>query len=230
MSLPELVYCASGNKRFAQIAIDAGFKYGAQLPGTVYTDVAPLWFADQNWKKPQRDSYMAALEKHRPVQATVLDLEFDSQLAEVLDWAEEAAQYVERVVIIPKAFGIIDKLPKRIGGKDVILGYSVPTKYAGTGVPIWEFGNWPIHLLGGSPQAQMNLCRYLNVVSTDGNYAMKMAVMHCQFWVPGTARYAQNKFWPTIAEANNGVKEIKDAVYKAFEMSCHNIMKAWMAL
>lgn len=224
---PVLIYCADGNARLAQIAIDAGFKYGAQLPNTVYH---PVWFADQNWKAPNRTAYMAALAEHRPAMATVLDLEREEQLGEVLGWAEEAAQFVERVLIIPKVFSIIPRLPQRIGGTDVILAYSVPTKFSGTQVPVWEFGRWPVHLLGGSPQAQMRLTRYLNVVTCDGNYACKMATKYCQFWVPGTARYASNRWWPTLREANGGTKwDGDDAPYEAFCRSCENIMAAWRA-
>ena len=224
----DLIYCASGNKRFAQIATDAGFLYGAQLPGTVYTEVAPLWFADQNWKKPNLDLYMVHLEKNRPTQATVLDLEREEQFDEVMDWAEEITQYVKRVVIIPKVFGIIPRIPKTINGADVILGYSVPTRYAGTEVPVWEFKRRPVHLLGGSPQSQMKLMQYLNVVSADGNYAMKMATRHCQFWEQGTARYALNRWWPTLRESNGGVNwDGEDAPHEAFRRSCENIMKSW---
>lgn len=228
MAIPALIYSAGGNRRFMRIAVDAGFLYGAQLPDTIYPDISPLWFADQNWKKPDRAAYMARLAEHRPMQATVLDLEREDQLGEVLEWAEEAAQYVERVVIIPKAFGIIEWIPDRVGGADVVLGYSVPTRYAGTPVPVWEFGSRPVHLLGGSPQAQMQLTRYLNASSADGNYAMKMATRHCQFWVPGTARYASNRWWPTVREANGGVRvDGDDLVYEAFRRSCQNIMAAW---
>ena len=76
----ELIYCAAGNRRFAEIATSHGFRYGAQLPGTVYTDVAPLYFADQDWKEPNRDKYMSALAQHRPHMATVLDWEREEQL------------------------------------------------------------------------------------------------------------------------------------------------------
>ena len=230
MPCPELIYCAGGNPRFVRIAVDAGFRYGARLPDTVYTDIAPLWFADQDWKKPNRQAYMVRLAEHRPTQATVLDLEREDQLPEVLDWAEEAAQFVERVVIIPKAFGIIVHIPAQIAGADVVLGYSVPTRYAGTEVPVWEFGARPVHLLGGSPHAQMRLCHYLNVMSADGNYAMKMATRHCQFWAPGTARYASNRWWPTLREANKGINwDGDDAPYEAFQRSCENIIVAWRA-
>jgi hypothetical protein len=166
----ELIYCADGNRRFAQIAIDHGYLYGAQLPKTVYF---PPFFADQCWKKPNRAAYMAALAQHRPHMASVLDLERADQLDEVLSWAEEAAQYVQCVMLIPKVFGIIPRLPRRIGGADVRLGYSVPTKFGGTELPVWEFAGWPVHLLGGSPNAQMELAHYMAVESADGNMAME---------------------------------------------------------
>lgn len=206
----EIIYCAGGNRRFADIAIAAGFLYGSQLPETVYH---PLHFADQNWKKPDRGRYMDALAQHKPHMATVLDLERHDQLDEVLSWAEEAAQYVQTVVIIPKAFEIIAELPRRIGGADVRLGYSVPTSYGGTSVPVWEFVGWPVHLLGGNPQKQMALTHYLNVHSVDGNAAQRAAVGWCMTWQGGV--------W--IKEKFRG----DDAMYVAFERSCRNIMAAW---
>lgn len=219
----ELVYCASGNKRFAEIAIRHGFLYGAQVPATVYFDP---WFCDQDWKAPNRERYMTALRQHKPHMASVLDLEQPEQFDEVLGWAEEAAQWVEVVMIIPKVFGIVERLPRAVGGKPIRLGYSVPTKFGGTELPCWEFGDWPVHLLGGSPNMQMKLLSYFNVVSIDGNYAHKMATKYCQFWVPGTARYARNRWWPTLKEAN-GERMDNDAPYEAFDRSCRNIMAAW---
>ena len=228
MGAPPLIYCASGNPRFTQIATDAGWLYGAQLPGTVYTHIAPLFFVDQNWKIPQREIYMDKLKEHHPPQATVLDLEHTAQLSEVLEWAEEAAQFVQRVVIIPKVFGIIPHIPARIGGADVVLGYSVPTKYAGTQVPVWEFARRPVHLLGGSPQRQISLRYYLNVISADGSYASKMATRYCQFWTPGNA-LAKDRYWPRLIEANGVLWNDggRDAPYEAFRRSCANIMAAW---
>jgi len=225
MPVPTLIYCAGGNKRFAQIAIEAGFRYGSQLPATVYH---PVFFADQDWQNPNRAQYMAALEEHRPVLATVLDLEEATQLPEVLSWAEEAAQYVERVVIIPKAHGIIAELPRRIGGADIILGYSVATKYAGTGVAVWEFAGWPVHLLGGSPHKQMELCHYLGVTSVDGNMHNKMAIRFCAVYCANSAVHKRGH-WPMLQEMDEGRWE-KDAPYEAFRRSCKNIRQAWFKL
>lgn len=228
MAVPTLIYCADGNARFAQIAIDAGFRYGARLPARGLHH--PIYFADQDWKNPNRERYMAELEQHRPILASVLDLEGEGQLSEVLAWAEDAARFVERVMIVPKAHGIIERLPQRIGNAAVVLGYSVPTRYAGTEVAVWEFAGWPVHLLGGSPHAQMRLAHYMNVVSVDGNMHNLMAVRYCQFWAPGTARYASNRWWPTLREANSGERvEDIDLPYIAFARSCKNIVNAWSA-
>ncbi len=204
--------------------------YGAQLPGTVYFRPE---FADQDWKKPNRTAYMAALAQHRPRMATVLDWERDEQLPEVLEWAEEAAQYVEIVILIPKVQSGIPRLPRRIGGASVRLGYSVPTAYGGTELPLWEFAGWPVHLLGGSPHRQLHVAHYLDAVSADGNYIQKQAVSG-RFWTNGNANYAKNRHFPTLPEADGRAwgdgSGSSDVPYEAFRRSCVNILAAWRAL
>jgi hypothetical protein len=229
--VPILIYCASKNRRFDDIAVAAGFKIGAQVPCTVYHD---LYFCDQNWKAPDRERYMVALEEHKPTMASVIDWERAEQLSDVLSWAEEAAQYVkEWVMIIPKVASWenpIGRLPRRIGGKSVVLGYSVPTSHGGTDVPLYQFSGWPIHLLGGSPHAQMWYARRFrpiaDVVSVDGNMTNKLATRRGQFWENGTAHYARDRYWPKLSEAGwTG----KDAPLEAFRRSCENIAGAWGA-
>ena len=224
VATPTLIYCGGGNPRFWKIATDAGFRYGAQLPDTVY---GPLYFADQDWHEPNRAAYMAALAQHRPTMATVLDWEREEQLCEVLDWAEEAAQYVERVVIIPKVIGGIASIPHRVGNCDIVLGYSVPTAYAGTPLPLWSFAEWPVHLLGGSPHKQRDVYLHLRpmaeVVSVDGNMHNKMATTRCAFWreQPGSKGR-----WVSLQEAD-GDKWGQDAPDEAFRRSCRNIAAMW---
>lgn len=219
MATPALIFCAGGNKRYAEIAIEAGYKYGAQLPNTVYF---PPYFADQDWKKPNRAAYMQELAKHKPFMASVLDWEKEDQLPEVLSWAEEAAQYVRVVMLIPKVQGGIKRLPWMIGGAEVRLGYSVPTKYGGTELFLSEFEGRPVHLLGGSPQKQMDLTNYLNVVSVDGNMQCKMA-QACRFW---RKRKGVKGHWLTLSEVGDG-NWGKDSNYEAFKRSCENIIAAW---
>lgn len=221
----QLIYCAGKNKRFADIALAAGFRLGAQVPCTVYHD---LYFCDQDWKRPNRTAYMRALQEHRPTMATVLDWEEEGQLSEVLSWAEEAAQWAQQVLIVPKVQGGIDRLPRRVGGVPVVLAFSVPTKFGGTSLPLWDFAGWPIHLLGGSPHGQMKYAAHLNsiaeVISADGNMANKMA-HRCRFW-SGKPGGAKGDRWWSLADIGLGeFGEGSNA--EAFRRSCENIMRAW---
>jgi hypothetical protein len=239
-NVPELIYCARGNKTFTDVAITAGFLPGAQLPGTIYHHPH---FVDQDWTAYQaalkvsaeaarklRDGYIAAVAQTRPVMASVLDYERADQLGEVLEWAEEIAPFVERVMLIPKVSGDIPALPRIIGGKQIVFGYSVPTSHGGTDLMLWEFTGVPVHLLGGSPHRQMFLYRNYfrdNCVSVDGNMHMKMATKRGQFWEPGTAQYARDHYWPKLSEAG---WHDTGAPLEAFRRSCVNIAAAWRAL
>lgn len=227
----EMIYCAAGNRRFPEIAMKYGFLYGAQLPNTIYH--AP-YFVDQDWHNPNREKYMAALAQWRPALASVLDWEHEEQRAEVFAWAEEAAQYVsEAVIIIPKVIGSIPQIPETIGGKKVRLGYptvlkktGAPSKFAGKPVPTWEYERREVHLLGGSPQTQLKVSRYLNVASVDGNYAQGRATQHVQYFANGVARHTKNRYFPKLNESKLGFID-HDAPYVAFEMSCFNIAAMW---
>lgn len=203
-----LIFCQGGNRRFMDIAVNAGYWPGTQYPKKVY--VAPH-FMDQDWKCPDRQRYMAGLAQYRPTMATVLDWERHDQLPEVLDWAAEAAQYVQQVVIIPKVHGGIDRLPRAIGTAEIVLGYSVPTKFGGTDTQIAEFQEWPVHLLGGSPHRQMQIAHYVTAISADGSMPSTMA---CR------AKYWDSGRWVPIEHGS-------DAPYRAFAQSCRNIMAAW---
>jgi GNAT superfamily N-acetyltransferase len=159
--------------------------------------------------------------------ATVLDWEREDQLPEVLRWAEAAAEYVaETIILIPKVMGGIDRLPRQIGGREVRLGYSVPTKFGATGIPAWEFAGWPVHLLGGSPHRQHDLTRYMDVRSVDGNYAMKLAQRNAQVYSSIRLPGAHVQRWPSLVEAYQRIEW--DAPAAAWELSCINIRAMWL--
>lgn len=143
-----LIFCADGNPTHQRLARAAGWELGARLPAKGVPP-PPLAFADQDWKKPDRATYMAKLAEAKPDLATVLDWEREEQLPEVLSWAEEAAPYVgTAILIIPKVPGLVPLIPRRVSSKDVWLAYSVPTAYGGSPLCLWEFAGWPVHLLG----------------------------------------------------------------------------------
>ena len=220
----KLIWCADGNVRHSLDAHMAGWLYGARLPAKGLAPL-PLTMADQDWKRPNRGRYMAELQARRPAIATVLDWEEPGQLAEVLSWAEEAAQHVtEAVLVVPKVPGGVPLLPRRIGGVDVWLAYSVPTAYGGSPVPLWELAGWPIHLLGGSPQAQRDCYRYLRLItdvrSADGNMAKKMATRRCCYWTRETTRHGH---WQPLGHAvETGAPD------ECVRRSVVNIIQAWL--
>jgi len=227
MHSPQLIFCYGKSPAFTPIARAAGFRYGAQLPCTTY---APVYFADQDWRRPNRAAYMAALAQHRPAVASVIDWERAGQLEDVLSWAEEAAQYCARVMIIPKVAAWdnpIARLPRRIGGADIVLGYSIPTRHGGTAVPLWQFAGWPTHLLGGSPHAQMRLARRVaaiaEVVSTDGN-------VHClqanagRFW--SSEKNDKGHWWQLRDAGDTRTEGVRE---ECFRRSCANIWESWHA-
>ena len=219
---PTLIFCAAKNKRYVEISINAGFLYGAQLPNKVYY---PPYFVDQDWKNPNLESYVEALKEYQPYMASVMDWERPEQLPEILKWAEAIVPFVEVIMIVPKVQNSISSLKKKICGKSVRLGYSVPTIYGGTALPYSDFIGWPIHLLGGSPHKQMKLTGFLNVVSIDGNMHMKMAEL-CTFW---SRDKGIRGHWIGLNEIGDNDWG-KDAPYEAFRRSCVNIMNAWNIL
>lgn len=173
----DLIYAAD-NRPYSEIALDCGLFVGLQLPNKVHM---PPYFTDQDWNHPVRDRYLDLLRTYRPALATVLDWTRPEQLGEVFEWAETAAEYVDTVIIVPKVHGGVSRIPERIGGKPVRLGYSVPTSYGGTELMLWEFGTRPVHLLGGSHKQHLKLARYLNVKSIDSNYIHRKIKVG-QFW------------------------------------------------
>lgn len=218
----ELIYCAGGNRRYAQIAIDQGWRYGARLPDTVY--FRP-YFVDHNFENPPtRERYMALLAEHQPHLATIWDWQRLEQLDEVMSWAEEAAKYVSgAVIIVPKVEGEVWRVPDRIGGKPIRLGYSVPSRLASTPCQLHEFGDRRVHLLGGSPKKQFKLADVLNVLSADMNYHQKVA-QYTKFWTHNSS-IGRVRNWPTLDEVD-AYYEV-DANYHAFKRSCRNIKAAW---
>lgn len=157
----ELIYCADGNPRFAEIAIQAGFLYGAQLPKKIYFDP---YFVDQDFKRPNFQRYMEAIQRYRPYMASVLDWMRPEQLPEVMGWAESIAPFIKVLMIVPKVRGGIADLPRVIAGRPVRLGYSVPiarriTPEANEVVAFYEcgFGGWELSPADGE-ELQSILC------------------------------------------------------------------------
>ena len=209
MAPPVLVYCAGRGGRFADIAVAAGFVYGCRSD---YKPSHLVGFADLDWKVPDLREHRSFVREHAPTFAVAPDVTDLDDMCWTLRYAETLAQWAERVIIVPKCAGLIPCLPHEPW---LMLGYSVPTKYGGTDLFLSEFDGWPVHLLGGSPNRQLNLAYYLNVVSADGNAATRAAEF-------GTVFNGKTHQWDQGAEPQG-----EDLPYRAFARPCEQIKRAW---
>jgi hypothetical protein len=216
--VPNLIYCDGKNVKFAAIAVEEGYNYGARLPSY---SLLPrrLFFADMDWKDPNETIYLSQVHRLKPTIATVIDIETEATFNTALRWADDISTTVDKVIFIPK-IDVLARLPKQINGKEVLLGYSVPTSYGKTELDISTFMDYRIHLLGGSPHGQMRLfLKYPdNIFSVDGNYHTKMVTEHRRIWTPGSNKEDPNRFWQ-----RDSIND-KEALFRA---SCVNIKEGW---
>lgn len=174
-----------------------------------------MGFADLEWKVPDLRMHRGFVREHAPTFAVAPDVVDLDDLCWTLRYAETLAQWATKVIIVPKARCVMQQLPHEPW---LIVGYSVPTKYGGTDLFLSELHDWPVHLLGGSPNRQLNLAYYLNVVSADGNAATRAAEF-------GTVFNGRTHQWDKGAEPQG-----EDLPYRAFARSCEQIKLAWALL
>jgi hypothetical protein len=148
-------------------------KYG-WLPGARYTNLrdirnAPtVGFLDIDWKNYNFERHLNAAILCRPDITVAQDVFEIEKLPQIIEQANILMKYSQRVIIVPKDIRLANNL-ERIIPADFIIGYSVPTRYGGTEIPLSSFGRREVHLLGGRPDRQRQLANNLNVVSIDTN-------------------------------------------------------------
>lgn len=169
--LPLLFYCADGGRnQYSAIAALEGWHLGLRSDEKVGTTHCAM--VDNHWTGYNHAQHLAMVRHHKPLIATARDIERPEQLPEILDQARELAQYCGRVILIPKCPVPLERR--------YWLGLPIG-KYAGLSDPMW-YTNHFTHLLGGSPNSQAHYAKHLNVVSLDGNYAMRCAKYGKSVW------------------------------------------------
>lgn len=145
-----------------------------------------LMFIDNEWHGYDHAEHVAAVAEFHPKYATTRDVMTKAQcdesgvefltFAQIMEQAEEIAQHCDNVIVIPK-HDVIDKIPETIGGKRVVLGYSVPSSYGQTEILPERFKGRPVHLLGGPWSKQRALLTVLgeDCVSIDNNQILKIS-------------------------------------------------------
>jgi hypothetical protein len=154
--------------RAANLAVRQGW-----LPGARYTNLRDvrrfdrLGFLDIDWRNYNFARHVEAARATRPMLTVGRDIEDIENLERTLDEGRALLDYADGVIIVPKDPRLGEALEELIPA-GFILGYSVPTRYGGTTLPLRAFRR-PVHLLGGRPDVQRRLAQTLPVVSIDCN-------------------------------------------------------------
>lgn len=157
----------------SKVVLGVAAEYG-WLPGARYTNlrdvrqVSQVGFLDIQWKDYSFERHMAATRLVCPKLTVARDVTDIANLSRILDEAEQLLAYASSVIVVPKDPKMSRNLCEIVPEK-FILGYSVPTRYGGTTIPVEAFDGRPVHLLGGRPDHQRRLADQLNVVSVDTN-------------------------------------------------------------
>jgi hypothetical protein len=172
-----LIWCQDGNPASARLAVRDGWWYGFRSDGTHHADeLGPTALLDCHWIDPDWKKHLRVAAEVSPWIAAVPDTMVLDEVQRTIDQGNEIAPHCDKVMVIPKCDGVIERLPREIGGKPVVLGYSIPTAYGGTTVPASDFSGWPVHLLGGNTRRQIECFRSMpGAISADGNLAWRLA-------------------------------------------------------
>lgn len=158
---------------YGRKGLDIALKYG-WFVGARYTNLRTIrglnqiGLIDIDWKNYDFDKHLEALKVHRPYLTVAMDILSRQSLPRILKQADVLSKWSEKVVIVPKDPGLGKNFTQKIP-KHYVLGYSVPSSYGGTTIPLEWFGEREIHLLGGRPDTQFDLASKLNVHSLDSN-------------------------------------------------------------
>jgi len=208
----DIIYCAGGNTRLAQIAIEEGFLYGSRSDDI--RNIRCNGIIDINWKKYNWENHKALVATHRPKYAVAPDIVDCNKINETIDLATSLQNFCSRVIIVPKIHGVISKIPLSF-----VVGISLPSSYAGFIPHFKELIGRDIHLLGGTPGQQRSFWKYysqkgLTITSVDCNSHSKTSDF--------------GSYWNGFKWCKVNSKTI--GKYEVFRMSCQGIIYMWKML
>ena len=211
----DVIFCHGGRSYFNDIAAEEGWLIGARSDTPLYGPCAHhrATMIDWNFTRPDWPRHIDYIREQRPRYATAPDIFDAADLAQTEDQVAAIAEYAQHVIVVPKSSGIIDRI---MTWPRAILGYSVPTVYGGTEVPLWEFADHPVHLLGGSPAQQVKLSQYLRVISVDCKMHLRAA---------NYGKYYNDQLLNTLISEDE--KQDETGLRACFRISSRNIIQNW---
>ena len=178
---PSFAEAQMGYRLGWQAGVMSSHAHAARAYFARYPRAPRLAFMDNEWHGYDHAQHVAAVAEFRPKYATTRDLLTREQaeqegvewysVEETLEMAAEVDEHVDHTILIPK-YDCLDQLPE-----EYVLGYSVPSSYGGTPLPIEAFRGRRVHLLGGPWSTQRAFLNLLgdDVVSLDNNNVMMVA-------------------------------------------------------
>lgn len=203
---PDLI--TTGRPDLTTIAAEYGWLRGSRLDdvGRYEKRDVELDFIDLHWEDPKPEELLEAAMRHRPKYAIAGD--YDGQnYDEINERAAQLRQYAENVIVVPHEPGEVNRVPDW-----AIVGYSTPTKYAGTDAPVWEYYDRDVHILGGKVDQVQELYGYLGdeIVSIDMNSYHRAATEFAKWW--GKSSPSWNKLATPTARPENAVRAYENSL------------------
>ena len=124
------------------------------LPGARYTNLRDIrnfdtiGLLDIDWRNYSFERHLSAARSVKPIITVARDVLVAAELDAVIDEAIALGEHARQVIVVPKAPDLTIEDLRRVP-EYFPFGYSVPSRYGETVVPL----NWferPVHLLGGS--------------------------------------------------------------------------------
>jgi len=179
--MPELFFCH--RYEFAFIADFLGYRIGTRADQVdtnrvheMLDDDIEVDFVDNNFKNPDRDRLETIVSLTETEFVVLPDIDNGESLEDIVSYGTYLAdEYDTTPIVVPK-----DDLDYSLIPSEWILGFSVPSGYGETNVPVENFTSHRVHLLGGSPRNQIKFANKLcdvgaEVYSVDGNSFAKGA-------------------------------------------------------
>ncbi|HEU0004042.1 MAG TPA: DUF6610 family protein [Ktedonobacteraceae bacterium] len=216
----DLIFCAGDNREFFQVAYEAGYMLGIRSGRQSYG--YDVQFVDIEYRRREFEKHLRVVARYQPKYATVLDLSEEEVSEQDIERAmkqhRRLSNYCQIPLIVPKLPGQIGMLPDHVA-----IGYSIPTSYGGAQYELGELQGRRIHLLGGSPHEQMDLYKRLDgwaqVMSVDGNMAMRIARDFSKYWQRGV--------WVDHPKKGTSGKLL---YLDCWQRSCTNVRREWQRL
>lgn len=213
-----------------RIAQEEGWLLGSRSDYPTYG--LPMTLIDIDYKgKTDFEKHIAVVAKTRPKYACAEDLSdkvFDlTDIERAILQVKRLANYCEYPIIIPKLEEQINYIDEKI-----TIGYSIPTSNGGAKYAPEMLSGRKVHLLGGSPQQQIQIYQQIikkvNVGSVDCNMHQRMANEQCKYWQVITRRSRFRRLQTTgdwfLFPGN---KKDENRQLNCFRLSCCNIYQAW---